>query len=158
MPKSARFRHFLHIRTRIRDGNEVFAGLGSAHNLGYALVEIFLEDVRLERAARLTRYDKNRLREIDLRFNRLYLRRIGRIEGRHFRITTNLAERKLQNLNAKARTAHTQQHSVRESRGANLFGNLLETLSFRQLLFDNSQPAEPLALVGIGPERGIRRP
>ena len=59
MPEAVGFRHLLHLRTGISDGDEAAAIAPGA------LEEVLLEDIRLERAARFAGNDKQRLLQID---------------------------------------------------------------------------------------------
>ncbi len=75
------FGHLLHMRAGIGDGDEVLPGFGGADGLLHAFEEILLENIRLERAARLAGDDENCFREIELGFDGFDLRRIGGIEN-----------------------------------------------------------------------------
>ena len=59
---------------------------------------------------------------------------------------------------AQARPAHPQQKDVRESALSYVLGELDELIGRIELRFDDIQPAEPLALIGAGPQRGVLGP
>ena len=107
-------------------GDEMLAGLVRADGLGYAIEEILLEDVRLERAAGFARHDENRLRDIDCGFDGLDLRGIGGIEHVKFGEAGDIAERELEDFDAEARSAHAEQHRVLETGVADFAGNFLK--------------------------------
>ena len=68
--KLVAFGDLLHLRAGIGDGDEAAAGLVGADRLLHALEEILLVNVGLERAARFAGDDEERLREVDLSFER----------------------------------------------------------------------------------------
>src|SRR5579872_817971 len=101
-------RYLLHLRPRIGNGDKVAACLRGPHNLFGSLKEILLEDIRLERAARFAGNDEQRFRDVDLMFERLYLRGIGGIQNVESRELRNPSERHPQYFRAKARSPHAQ--------------------------------------------------
>src|SRR5579863_8291126 len=146
----------LHLRAGIGDGDESLPHFVGANLLLHAIVEVLFEDVRLERAAGLARNDANRAGQIHFAFDFADLRRIGGVENNHLRVTLDRTVRELHHLDAQARTAHAKQQRVLEAR--RILGDLLETRLMRDLVVRNSQPAEPVAFIGAGPERGVARP
>ena len=45
-----------------------------------------------------------------------------------------------------------------EARGANFRGDFLKLVDIRDLLFDDSEPAEPFGFIRVGPERSVTIP
>ena len=79
-PKMVRLRDVLHLRVRIGDGDETVAGLFVPDRLNDALVEVLLEDVGLQRRARLAGDDEQRPLDVDGVLRGLDLRRVGRVQ------------------------------------------------------------------------------
>ena len=76
-PKAVAFGNLLHFRARICDGEEATAGFLRADESCDTVEEILLENVRLERRARLARDDEERVPQIDFVLESLHLSRIG---------------------------------------------------------------------------------
>ena len=144
--------HLLHLRSRIGDGDE------AAPVAAGALEEILLEDVRFERRSRFAGDDKQRARQVDAAFDREQLRRVGGIEHVQLGESVLLSEGERVHFRAEAGSAHPQQQDVRESALPYVFGELDELIGGIQLRLDDIQPAEPLALIGAGPQRGVLGP
>ena len=142
----------LHLRPGVGDGDET---VGSAAR---ALEEILLEDVGLERAAGLAGDDEERLGEIDLALDGADLRGIGGVEHMQLGESGNRAEGHAHDFGAEAGAAHAQEQRVFETAGAHLRGDVLEVLDVGDLVVDDSQPADPLGLVGAAPQRGVAAP
>jgi hypothetical protein len=71
------FGNLLHLRARIRDGEKATAGFVRADESFDTVEEILLENIRLERRARLARDDEERVLQINFVLESLHLRRIG---------------------------------------------------------------------------------
>ena len=61
-------------------------------------------------------------------------------------------------LGAEARPAHAEQQHVAEPAGPHVAGEVFERGDRLLLLADDAEPAEPLGLVGFGPQRRIAMP
>ncbi len=152
-------RRLLQRRAGIGDRDETRTGRVRAYPLLDTLVEIVLEDVGLERRARLARHDEQRLPQVHLALERLHLRRVGRVEHVQLREAVDHPEGHLQDLRTEARAAHAEQQRVPEALRAHHGGDPLKALEARgELVFGDAEPAQPLGLVGPGPERCISGP
>ncbi len=152
------FRDLLHLGARVSDSDEAVAGFLLAHLGLHALEKVLLVNVGLERAARLARNDADRALEIHFRFDGFDLRRVRRIENMQLGITFNLSKSHAQNFGTEAGTAHAQQERMLEACLPHVFGNLLKSVNVRELLFRDGEPAEPITLVSLSPERSILLP
>ena len=94
------FRFFFELRSRIGDRNETAAGFLRPDRLLNAIEEILFEDVWLERAAGFAGNDEQRLCQVNLAFECLDLRGIGRVEHMKPRETWNLTKSLFQNFRA----------------------------------------------------------
>src|SRR6266566_2013153 len=143
MQKAIRLRYLLHLRSGISNRHEVAADLHRTHCLLDSLKKILLEDVGFERAARLARNNKQRLRYIDLMLEGFYLRGIGGIEYMQSGEVRKSAESHAQNFGTKAGSAHAEQQHVLETAGLNFLRKLLQLVLLRNLFVDNIKPAQP---------------
>ena len=109
------------MRAGISNRNEMAAGLIRAHHLLRAVEKILLENVGFERAAGLAGNDKKSPRNIDLAFDRLDLRRIGRVEYVKIRVPGGFAKGHAQHFRAQARSAHAEQKHIFKTRAPHLF-------------------------------------
>jgi hypothetical protein len=96
--KAVALGELLQLRARVGDGDEAPAGFLDADELRQAVEEVLLEDVRLERGARLAGHDEERVLEIDLVLERLHLRGVGGIEHVQLREVFDLSEGRLQDF------------------------------------------------------------
>ncbi len=151
-------RHLLDRGARIGDRDEMRCRFGLAERLLGALEEILLEDVGFERAARFARDDEQRPLQVDRAFDAADLRRIGRVDDLQSREARPAAKALRQHLGAEARSAHAEQQDVGEPGALDLGGERLQMAGRLQLRVDDREPAEPLAFVGFGPQRGLARP
>ena len=88
----------LHLRSRIRDGDE------AASVAAGALEEILLEDVRLERRSGFAGDDEQRARQVHAALDRENLRRVGGIEDVQLGKSVALAERRVRGLRGTGST------------------------------------------------------
>src|SRR5690348_289006 len=114
MPEAVGFRHLLHFRARISDGDKLFSGSSFSKSLFHHIKEVLLEDVGLQRSTRFAGYNEERLGHINLLFNGSDLGRIGGIEHMELWKAGLLSKGDLQNFRAETRATHAQQKSVRE--------------------------------------------
>lgn len=87
--------------TWIRHHDEACCRLVLAKLLGNAILEVVFENVRLERGARLTRHDKEGLRQIETSFQRVDLSGIGRVEYLELGPALDVAERAGKHIRAQ---------------------------------------------------------
>ena len=73
-------------------------------------------------------------------------------------IAPERAEGLLENLGAQTRSAHAEEHRVREAFPLRLLPDRFERRQVVELRLDDADPADPARLVGPGPERGVPRP
>ncbi len=148
VPEAALLRQDLQRGARVRDRDEPLASPAGL------LPEVVRVRARLERRARLRGGDEQRALEIDLRLERPDRPRVRRVED----VERGGAERPPQHLGGEARAAHPEQDDrvepllrdrVREGR------QLPDPLAHLPRLV---QPAEPLRLVGAGPDGGVALP
>ena len=148
----------LHLRARVGDRDEAAPDLRGTDGRLRPLEEVLLEDVRLERRARLGRDDEERPREIHGRLERPDLRGIGRVEDVELGPAGDATEGQLENFGAEARAAHSEQDDVAEARLPDVFGGAAEFVETAELLIHDPEPAEPPRLVPPGPQRRVPRP
>ena len=91
------------------------SGFVGADGVGDPLEKIVRQNVRLGRAAGLARYDEQGLAEIEVGFERLDLRRHGRIENAQARPAAFVSERRRQHFGAEAGAAHAEEHGILKS-------------------------------------------
>ena len=142
----------------IGDGNELAAGAIATGGMRHVIEEIILEQAGFDRAARLARHDEQRAGDINCGFGRPDLRRIGAVENVQPRPPLATPENLCQHFGAEARTAHPEQQDVGEPLPLHLLRKGLVAGEFVAGGLDAIEPAEPLVLVGIGPERVVMRP
>ena len=123
-----------------------------------AFPEILLEDIWFERAARFAGNDEQGARDIDRAVEMAYLRRIGGIEHVQPGKARAGAKGLRQHFGTEAGAAHAEQHRIGEPGTFHLVRKSFEAPGILQLGFGNGEPAEPLRLVGVGPQRGIAVP
>ena len=148
----------LHLGAGIGDGHEALAGLGRPHRHLHALEEVLAQGVRLQRAARLAGDDHQRAGQVELALDGLHLGRIGGVDEVQLGEAGRLAERPGQRVDAEHGAAHADEQRVGEASGARVLGRLLEMADQRELVVGGAQPAEPPALVGARPQRGVAGP
>ncbi len=95
VPKMIRLGDLLHLGARIGDGDKAAARFVGAHCLLYAIEEILLEDIGLERAARLAGNNEQSFCQIDFLFERFDLCGVGRVEHKQLGETGNVCRRSL---------------------------------------------------------------
>src|SRR4051812_12851336 len=98
------------------------------------LEEIRLEDVGLQGAARLARYEEERLLQIDRALETLALRRIGRVEHMQFREARHRAEALFEPLGPQAGAAHAEQQHIAEAAALDVVGEGLELANRLELV------------------------
>ena len=140
------------MRAGIGDGHKAIAGLFLAHLRFHPFEKILLVNVGFERAPGFARNDAQCALKIQLCFDGFDLHGIGGIQHMQFRKAFDFSERHAQHFRAKAGSAHSQQQGMLETRLFHVFGNALEGIHVRELLFHNVQPAQPVAFVAAGPE------
>src|SRR5882762_9441828 len=148
----------LHLRPRVGDRDEAAPDLRGTDGRLHALEEVLLEDVRLERRARLGRDDEERPREIHGRLERPDLRGIGRVEDVELGPADEAAEGHPEDFGAKARAAHAEHEDVAEASLPDVFGGAADVVDTAELLVHDPEPAEPPRLVAPGPQRRVPRP
>ena len=158
LAKLVRFGHLLHFRAWIGDRDEPVPNFLLAHLGFHALEEILLVNIRLERTPGLARHDANRSLEVYFGLNGFDLRGIRGIQNVQLGKSFDLSKRHAQNFRAQARTAHAQQKGVFKLRLFHVCGNLLQSISVRELFLRDGEPAQPIALVRAGPKRGVFLP
>src|SRR5579875_287063 len=70
----------------------------------------------------------------------------------------NFAERQAEHFHAETGAAHAEKSRVSEPGGANIFDDARKAVAIRNLILGDAEPGEPLAFVGIGPERSVAGP
>ena len=153
--KPSLLRLLLQVRSRIGHGNEAAAGFVGADYLLHPVEEVRLEDVRLERRARLARDDEERAGEIDLGLDRPDLRGIGRVEHEQLRRAWDRAECFLPDFRAEARSAHAEEQRVGKAFLADFLLEVAKRLHAFELLVDDAEPSDPARLVGARPQRRV---
>src|SRR5581483_8980066 len=98
------------------------------------------------------------LANVDLVFEGLNLSRVGGVEHMQFGPAADLAKRHLQNFRAKAGSTHAEQKHMGESGSLHVFRKFLEVLDASRLIWDNTQPAQPVGFIRIAPQRRITLP
>src|SRR5208337_404135 len=158
MPEAVALRHLLHFGAGIGDGHEPASRFLSAHGPLHTLKEVLFEDVGLERRSGLAGNDEESFRQIDPLFERLHLRRIGRVKHVQAREARHVAKSLRQNFRTEARSTHPQKENVGKPLALHFAGQLLERIAMSDLALDNAQPAEPFRLVGACPKRCVALP
>ena len=125
---------------------------------GDALEEVVHQNVRLERAAGFRRHDHQRLAQIERRFGRRNLRRIGAVEHVKLRPSRLAPECLGENFRREARAAHAEEQRVGIALPLHMCGKIFELGDAVKLGVDDAQPAEPLVFVGARPQRRVARP
>ena len=156
--KTVGFRNFLEVRARVGDRDEALPCRFRSDGLLHLVVEILLEDIRLEGAARFARDDEDRFRHVELLRECANLSRVGGIKDENLRIPVDLSVGEFHHFNAQTRTAHAEQNRMGETGLANLVGDLFEIAAVRNVVVGNREPAEPVGFVLICPKRGIASP
>ncbi len=133
-------------------------GFRGADGLLHALEEILFEDVRLKRAARFAGHNENSFGEIEFRLDGFDLSGRSGVQNQKLRMAGNSAKCEFQDFDAQAGAAHAEKHSVGKTLGSDFLGNLPEPIDIRSLILSDGKPSEPLAFVGVGPQRGVARP
>src|SRR5438128_9350384 len=67
-------------------------------------------------------------------------------------------EGKREQLWAETRATHPEQQSMLEAGVPDIARNAFETLGVRELIVDDSKPAEPIRFIPAGPERRVSGP
>src|SRR5258708_36780049 len=70
----------------------------------------------------------------------------------------DLSKGKPQDFRAKARSSHAEQKGVLESGLLYFGGKRSQSGAVRHLVIGDAKPAEPMILVGSGPQRGVGPP
>ena len=157
VPESLGPRVLLEARSRIGDRDEPARGLVGADRLLHAIEEVRLEDVGLERRARLARDDEQRSREVERCLDRANLRRIGRVEDVKRGRAGNRSERLHPHFRAQARAAHAEQQRVCEAVAAHFRLHAPQRRQIAELVVDDADPANPARFVAACPERRVAR-
>ena len=114
----------------------------------HAVEEVLLEDVRLERAARLAGDDDERAREIDAALDVRHLRRARSSPGRAVRARRAAVRTCEPDLGAEAGAAHAEQQRVREAVRRDTGRRVrARARSFAACASIGVEPAEPLRFV-----------
>src|SRR5260370_4548411 len=151
-------RYLWQARARIGDGHEMPAGLPLANERNDLRPEIIEEDVGLERSARLAGHDEQRALQIDPVLQRADLLGIGGVEYVKCRSAGSRAQRSRQHFGAQARSAHAEQQNVAKIFGANFPSEGGQAIEAAELVIDNVEPVEPVALVASRPKPRVPAP
>ena len=152
-------RLLLEVRAGIGDRDEAAGRLVGAHDLLHAIEEVRLEDVGLQRGARLAGHDEERSWP-DRPSPPTALTCAGSVESRTCSSGKpgTLAEGLLPDLRAEARSAHAEEQGVGEAFLLDLGPELREGGQVVELPVDDPDPADPARLVAARPQRGVARP
>ncbi len=63
-----------------------------------------------------------------------------------------------QHFRAETRSTHSEQHGMEKILAPDIRPEVIELAHALALFVDDSEPAEPAAFVGSGPERSVARP
>src|SRR4029450_3403567 len=144
----------LELRGGVPYRDEALAPLATSDGLRQALEEVLLEDVGLERRPRLRGHDEHGPREVDPRLARADLGRVRRVQHRERGPSGLLSERNAEDLGTEARASHTEEQDVRDARLPDVLGDAPKIVDAPTLLVYDSEPPEPVCLVGAGREGG----
>lgn len=138
-------------RAGIGDGDEVRASPVGANGPFCQFEEVCLQDIGLERAARLARHDEKRSGGINLAFDGSNLSRVGRVKHHELGGTVLAPECFGEHLRSEARSAHAEEKKMSEARPLNVVSETRQGAGPLVLLLDDVEPAKPFRLVCSGP-------
>ena len=124
----------------------------------HACQEVLQQDVGLECRAGLARDDEERVRQVHRVLDRGDLCGVGRVQHVQLRKALDGAEGLSHHLRTQARSAHAEEHGVRDAGVGDLLGDLFQRTDVRHLVVGDAEPVQPVAFVAAGPERGVARP
>ena len=134
---------------------KVRAGIRYRRELSSAFEEVRGVRARLERPTGLRGREEERALGIDLRLERTDRLRVGRVED----VETADTERPSHHFGRKRRAAHAEHDDVVDgSRRDDVVGKREDPVQLLQHVLGLVEPAEPLRLVGAGPDSRVAVP